>query len=262
MTVSLIISTYNWPDALRLCLGSVMHQCQLPDEIIIADDGSGEPTRRVVEEFGHLSRVPFHHVWHEDKGFRLAEIRNKAIVAAKGDYIMQIDGDLILHDHFVADHKAMAERGCFVSGTRGMVSEACTLKLLGKPFSPLRWYSGGVYHRLNVIHQPFCASVYHRLSKYRYVKGCNMAFWRDDLLKVNGYDQDFVGWGGEDNEMANRLRNSGIVQKRIKFRCVAFHLFHGHCRDESGLEANNTIYRQSMAQKRVRCQNGIDKHLE
>ena len=81
MTVSLIISTYNWPRALYLCLDSVMQQSVLPDEILIADDGSGMETRDVVRHFERISPVPVRHIWHEDRGFRVAAIRNKAIAA-------------------------------------------------------------------------------------------------------------------------------------------------------------------------------------
>ena len=104
MTVSLIISTYNWPRALYLCLDSVMQQTVMPSEIIIADDGSGIATRDVVRHFEAVSPVPVRHIWHEDDGFRLAEIRNKAIAASRGEYVIQIDGDLILQRHFIQDH--------------------------------------------------------------------------------------------------------------------------------------------------------------
>ena len=113
MTVSLIISTYNNPEYLYLTLKSVMNQRRLPDEILIADDGSGEATRTLVEEMAAESFVPLRHIWHEDEGFRLGAIRNKAIAEAKGEYIIQIDGDIVLHPPFVADHVKMAREGWF-----------------------------------------------------------------------------------------------------------------------------------------------------
>lgn len=116
MTVSLLVSTYNWPRALYLCLDSVMQQTVLPDEILIADDGSGMATRDVVRHFERISPVPMRHIWHEDRGFRVATIRNKAIAASTCDYIIQIDGDLILERHFVQDHILFAKPGCYVSG--------------------------------------------------------------------------------------------------------------------------------------------------
>ena len=99
MTISLIISTYNWPEALSRCLDSVMSQTVQPTEIIIADDGSTIETKHVIDDYSRRSVVPIVHVWHEDDGFRLSMIRNKAIVRAKGEYIIQIDGDVVLEKH-------------------------------------------------------------------------------------------------------------------------------------------------------------------
>ena len=126
MKVSLLISTYNRPDALELCLKSVLHQVYMPDEIIIADDGSKDETRDVIQKYADLSVVPLQHVWHEDNGFQLAMIRNKAIAVANGDYIIQIDGDLILHPYFVKDHKDFAKRNSFVRGSRIYLDERIT----------------------------------------------------------------------------------------------------------------------------------------
>ena len=137
MTVSLIISTYNWPRALYLCLDSVMQQTVMPSEILIADDGSGMSTRDVVKHFENISPVPVRHIWHEDNGFRLAAIRNKAIAASKGKYIIQIDGDLILQRNFIQDHMLFAREGCFVTGSRGIITELLTRKVLsGEITSP------------------------------------------------------------------------------------------------------------------------------
>ncbi|MDE6305135.1 MAG: glycosyltransferase, partial [Muribaculaceae bacterium] len=101
MKVSLIISTYNRPDALSVTLESVRNQSRLPDEVIIGDDGSGADTARVINRFKDGFPVPIIHVWQEDKGFRLAMIRNRSVAAASGDYIIQTDGDVLLHPHFI-----------------------------------------------------------------------------------------------------------------------------------------------------------------
>src|SRR5690349_16761621 len=113
-SVSLIISTYNWPDALELCLQSVQQQRLLPGEVIIADDGSSKETGQVIERFQKRLLVPLHHIWQTDEGFRLGMIRNKAMAAAKGEYLIQIDGDLVLHPDFVYDHVHAAKKGYFL----------------------------------------------------------------------------------------------------------------------------------------------------
>ena len=115
---SLIISTYNWPEALDLCLQSSLHQVIPPDEILIADDGSDERTAKLVAQYADTAPIPIIHVWHEDNGFRLGSIRNKAIARASGDYIIQIDGDVILPPRFIQDHLSVAHPRRFVSGSR------------------------------------------------------------------------------------------------------------------------------------------------
>ncbi len=260
MTLSLIISTYNWPRALYLCLDSVMQQSLMPTEILIADDGSGMSTRDVVEHFAAISPVPLHHIWHEDRGFRLAAIRNKAIAASCGEYIIQIDGDLILHRDFIRDHAAFARKGYFVTGSRGIITEMLTQKVLKGEIPTLNPLMRGVRNSNNVMRIPFLASLYRTFGPTRFVKGCNMAFWRDDLIRVNGYDETFTGWGREDTELAVRLNNSGIRQQCMKFRGVVFHLYHGK-QDRSTLSANEERYQQSIRQHRTRCEKGLDSYL-
>ena len=161
MTVSLIISTYNWPRALYLCLDSVMQQTVMPSEILIADDGSGMSTRDVVKHFENISPVPVRHIWHEDNGFRLAAIRNKAIAASKGKYIIQIDGDLILQRNFIQDHMLFAREGCFVTGSRGIITELLTRKVLSGEITSLSPLMKGIRSSNNVVRIPIMSILYH-----------------------------------------------------------------------------------------------------
>lgn len=260
MTVSLIISTYNWPRALYLCLDSVMQQTAMPTEILIADDGSGISTRDVVRHFEAVSPVPIRHIWHEDKGFRLAMIRNKAIAASRCEYIIQIDGDLILQRNFIQDHMIFAQRGCYVTGSRGIITEMLTRKVLSGEITSLTPLMRGVRNSNNVIRIPLMAFLYRTLGPTRFVKGCNMAFWRNDLIRVNGYDESFCGWGREDSELAIRLDNSGVRQRCMKFRGVVFHLHHGKC-ERNSLSANEERYQQTIREHRTRCETGLARHL-
>ena len=170
----------------------------MPSEIIIADDGSGIATRDVVRHFEAVSPVPVRHIWHEDRGFRVAAIRNKAIAASRCDYLIQIDGDLILQRNFIQDHIAFAKEGHYVAGSRGIITEALTRKVLSGEITSLSALSRGVRNSNNVVRIPLMAYLYRTLGPSRFVKGCNMAFWRSDLIRVNGYDEEFRGWGGED----------------------------------------------------------------
>lgn len=118
MKVSLIITTYNWPDALRLSLMSVVAQTRVPDEVIIADDGSGEETRQLICEMAKDFPCVLKHAWQEDRGFRAAESRNNALRQCEGDYVIMIDGDIVMHPHFVEDHVVMARNGYYTIGSR------------------------------------------------------------------------------------------------------------------------------------------------
>ena len=260
MTVSLIISTYNWPRALYLCLDSVMQQSVLPDEILVADDGSGMDTRDVVRHFEQISPVPVRHIWHEDRGFRVAAIRNKAIAASRSDYLIQIDGDLILQRNFIQDHLAFARRGCYVAGSRGMLTQRLTQQVLNGEITSLSPLTRGVYCSNNVMRIPIMSAFYRMLSPEYNPRSCNMALWREDALRVNGYDEAFEGWGFEDTEFGLRLKTSGVRQLRIKFRAVAFHLFHEKVTRERCLTIEH-YYLESIRDHRPRCKRGIDQYV-
>ena len=240
---SLIIATYNWPEALRLCLKSALNQSVLPNEIIIADDGSQQPTRDLINLFKQESPIPIIHVWQPDNGFRLAQIRNKAIIQSCNEYIIQIDGDIILHKDFIKDHIRFAKKGSFVSGSRVIIKENLSKQLLLSQTFNISIFTKGTDHKLNGIHIP-CLSFLQ--EKYRnddilYVRGCNMAFWRKDLLNVNGYNEEMTGWGREDNELATRLINSGIKKRILKFGGIIFHIHHS-TRSRSNVNELNDEY--------------------
>lgn len=118
----------------------------------------------------------------------------------------------------------------------------------------------GVRNSNNVIRIPLMAFLYRTLGPTRFVKGCNMAFWRNDLIRVNGYDESFCGWGREDSELAIRLDNSGVRQRCMKFRGVVFHLHHGKC-ERNSLSANEERYQQTIREHRTRCETGLARHL-
>ena len=264
MTTSLLISTYNWPGALQLCLHSIMRQSTLPDEVIICDDGSGKETTDVVKKFQESSPIPIEHVWQEDEGFRLSAVRNKGFAIAKGDFLIQIDGDLILHRHFVRDHKRFAREGYFTTGSRVLLSAETSARLLHEDsidaMSDVRRHN----NILNSLHFPFLHEFMARRYKSTgkntyYVKGCNMAFFKKDIIRVNGYNENFTGWGREDSEIAIRLINSGIKKRFLKFGGICYHIFHKEVSRE--MEAKNTQMMTEAIEKKVtRAENGLDKY--
>jgi glycosyltransferase involved in cell wall biosynthesis len=257
--VSLIISTYNRPDALEAVLCSVLGQSVMPDEVIIADDGSTIKTKEIVEQYRSKFSVSIQHCWQPDEGFRLSAIRNKAIALAKSEYIISIDGDIILHKFFIEDHKAHAREGFFIQGSRVLVNKGFILNQT----TAVYFFTSGIRNRINTLRNSFLSSLFFITLKHRYkcIKGCNMAFWKSDLMHVNGYNEDFVGWGSEDKELAARLYNSGILGKRLKFSAIAYHLHHNSNIDQELLDKNNKLLQFTIAEKLLVCQNGIDRYL-
>lgn len=261
MRVSLLIATYNWPRALSLVLDAVQVQHELPHEVLIADDGSGPETRDVIAQHAANFPVPVHHVWHEDRGFRAAAIRNRAIARATGDYVLQIDGDIVLHPGAVAAHRQRARPGTFVQGSRALLSQQRTARLLDSGLTPLGPFSSGVSHRINAWYAPALAplSLGSRDTVSR-IRGCHIAFWRDDLLRVNGYDESYEGWGREDSDLTMRLGHAGVMRRNLKFSAVAFHLWHAQ-NSRNALDRNTERLAAAKAERRVRARIGLDQYL-
>ena len=261
MRASLIVTTYNRPDALHLVLQSVLQQTVPPVEIIVADDGSGADTAETVGRFAKTSPIPVKHVWQEDQGFRAAQSRNRALAAAQGPYIVLIDGDMVLHPEFIADHLAVAREGRWVQGSRVLLTEAATAALLSSPlpvpFKP-PFYSQGIMKKHAAIR---CRSLMLLAalpagSSMKSIKSCNMGFFLKDAAAVNGFDNRFVGWGREDSEFAARLYHSGLGRTNLKFGGLAYHLWHRE-EERASLPKNDLLLRQTLDSRTVRCENGM-----
>lgn len=264
MTVTLIISTYNRPDALRLCVLSALNQTHLPDQIVIGDDGSTAETAEAVKELQASSTVPITYVWQPDEGFQLAKIRNRSVAASTGEYIIQVDGDIILGRRFVADHVALARPGVMLRGRRVCLTDPRSRRLCAEGRLPhLGLFSPGVEkRRLNAARLlPLARWLAPRYRKHRAgIMGCNMSFWRKDFDDVNGYDENFVGWGCEDSDLATRMEMNGVGKMDIKFAATAWHLHHGHPHMEN-LASNQARNRRERTAAEVLSPKGLDQYL-
>lgn len=261
---SLIISTYNWPEALQVCLLSVLQQSWLPAEVIIADDGSTSDTGELIDQLRSQFPIPLVHIWQPDAGFQLARIRNKAIAAARFEYLIQIDGDLILHPHFIRDHLQFSEPGNFITGSRCMLDSELSRKIIREKKASVSVFAKGVKNKLNGLRIPFLAK---RFTHYReediyYLRGCNMAFWKQDIVQINGYNEAFVGWGCEDNDIVVRLINIGLKKKTIKYSGIVFHIYHPENRRDD-LKTNEALLQETLAKKTTFIEQGMNqyKHL-
>ncbi len=264
-SVAILISTYNWPEALDLSVRSVWGQTVLPDEIIIADDGSAETTTLLVKRLASESPIPIKHVWQEDLGFRKTKICNKALAVSACDYVLEIDGDVVLEHHFVEDHLSVAKPGYCVCGSRVSLSAKQTADFFAQYLAsngPLKIKSGigGSLNSLRVVLlKHLLKRVYGRIIDH--VRGCNFAAWFSDLKRVNGYNEDFFGWGSEDNELVNRLYNIGVEKLCLKFGGVVYHLFHELNKRDFHNE-NRKLFQITKDEAKTWCDNGIDKYLD
>lgn len=222
MTVALVITSFNWPSALNLVLSSVANQTRIPDEVIIADDGSSVDTKLVIERWGWT--LPIIHVWLPNVGFRAARARNLALLRAASDYVVMIDGDCLLPHTFIYHHLRLASSNKLVAGNRFLISVDATAKILkvtggcGIPSSlfrslkfgrlPLGW--------LRDI-QPLAWQV---------VRTCNLALPREAAVLVAGFDESYIGWGREDSDFVIRLLESGLSIRSGRFAVCVGHLHH------------------------------------
>lgn len=265
MNASLIISTYNRPDALSVCLDSVRKLRTLPMEVIVGDDGSTRDTEQIVKEFQKDFPVPLIYIRQEDKGFRLAKIRNKCVAKAKGEYIIQIDGDVFLHPDFISDHLCEAREGTFLKGGRVQLGVALTEEICraGQSRRITIFTKGIEKKRPNAFHSTLLGD--YLAPRYRKnrdnVLGCNMSFFREDFIAVNGYDESFQGWGGEDLDLSFRFRNYGLGKRYLKFCGLAYHLWHKEANMDNS-ERNHSAARAHRDSKVTEAKVGVRQYID
>lgn len=233
--VSVIVSTYNQPRWLLKCLTGFAYQSLPGFELIIADDGSQDDTRRVVECFQPPSSMRLVHLWQADHGFRKCLILNKAIAAARSDYVVFTDGDCIPRRDFLATHLRLRSEGRFLSGgyvklPMGPSTAICGMDIEDGRHADLAWLRSKGFRpgrqALKLTNNSTLAHVLDLISPARASwNGHNASAWKHDLLAVNGFDER-MRYGGEDRELGERLENAGIRGKRIRFRAPVVHLDH------------------------------------
>jgi len=259
MKTSLVITTYNSPEALLLVLKSTQLQSHLPSEVIIADDGSNEDTKKAIDEFKKTSSLCLIHSWQEDKGFRAAQSRNKAIAKSTSDYIILIDGDMILHRDFIKDHIDHAEDGFFVQGSRVLLTQSKTKKVLQQQKINFNFFNFGLKNRKNMINSKILSYLFSKKNNSLLgIKSCNMAFYKNDFININGFNNLFQGWGREDSEFVIRLMNNNIKRKTIRFNIIQFHLWHNENTRKS-IEFNDFLLKNSIDNKSKWCDDGFKK---
>lgn len=268
--ISLIVTTYEWPQALLRVLECLERQRDDNFEVIVADDGSGPATAEAVRQFRQGSRMAIRHSWQPHEGFRAAESRNRAVLASRGDYLIFLDGDCLARADFLAAHRELAEPGWFVAGNRALLSERFTRELLPSAAAVADWSArplggwlgarlrGDVNRLAPMLRLPARWQRKNKPREWRGAKTCNLAVWREDFLAVDGFDESYVGWGHEDADLAVRLIRSGIQRKEGRFAASVLHLWHAAA-PRQGLSDNEQRLADVLAAERTRAVVGIGR---
>lgn len=267
--ISVIISTYNSVDWLKKVLWSYETQTFKNFEVIIADDGSAQETQDFIESYQKSSSYTVKHIWHPDDGFQKTVILNKAITASEADYLLFTDGDCIARQDFLQVHMNYREQGYFLSGGYFKLPMSIS-KLVSKSdvvtqncFN-INWLkSHGLKNsikNLKLTATPSVASILNRFTPtVASWNGHNASGWKADIIKANGFDER-MQYGGEDRELGERLFNSGIKSKQLRYSAVCVHLDHarGYVKPEM-LEKNKAIRSTTKSEKLQRTLFGIEK---
>ncbi len=263
--ISVIVTTWNREDALDAVLRSLAVQTDRDFEVIVADDGSRDATAQLIADWVPRFGRPLKHVWQEHRGFRAAEIRNRAILASDGAYCIFLDGDCIARPGFIATHRKLSERGWFVTGNRIMLSEALTQTVLRDNLDPERWTyrewarergRGGINRTVPLMSLPLGPLRKLRFRAWRGARSCNLAIWRSDLDRVDGFDCAYQGWGREDSDLLVRLLHADVRRKDGVFATGVLHLWHPTA-DRSWLGENDQKLEDVMSDGRIRAQRGL-----
>jgi len=261
MNCSLIICTYNWHEALALVLSSIASQSILPDEVIVADDGSDESTAKVIMKYTEIMPIPIVHSWQEDIECRIPRSRNRAIAKAKFEYIIMIDGDTVLHKDFVKDHKRVAKKEFYTQGSRVLLQSEFTKNIFKEDiFKAPYFFSSDAKNKLNMLRIPIISKIvsYFKSQNINRIRGCNFSIFKDDIIKVNGFDEEITFWGREDSEFVQRLFNIGINKQQLKFSGIQYHLHH---KERAHKLENDAILSNTIKNNILRCNIGIDRYL-
>ncbi len=269
MRISIIISTYNRPDALMCVLGSLNQQDCMLFEVVVADDGSTEDTKLAIDQFREKAKYTIHHVWQKDEGFRLAQIRNKAVAKSSEEYLIFLDGDCVVFPDYISKHIELAELGYFVRGSRIMLSEDYTNEFIAKEIQTSDITLGKLFQlklgkKINRI-LPLARlklGTIRKLKKTAWygAKGCNIAIWRSDYYAVDGFDERYVGWGREDSDIVIRLIRNNVYRKEGIYAVSVLHLWHKES-DRASLTKNDDKIAALQNSNETRAKLGLSQYL-
>jgi len=269
-TLSVVVTTYQWPAAIRAVLAGLSRQTDRDFETVVADDGSAPETAAVLREQAPSLAGGLIHVWHPDRGFRAGPIRNRGVAAARGEYLVFLDGDSLPRPGFVATHRGAARRGWAIRGRRALLSEGLSRRVLSGEVDPasanfgalLGWRRSGDLNRIMpFVPAPPIPPIRRLLGlglHWKHARTVNLAAWRDDLVRVNGFDERFTGWGFEDSDLAIRLGHAGVRLAALPGAGTVLHLHHREA-DRSFSGENRDRLRAIERSTAIRAELGLDR---
>ncbi len=274
MKLSVIVPTYNRPQALKLCLLSLASQSIIPNEVLIADDGSTMETRDTVLDMQKKLKhaFPIQHVWHEDIGFRKPKILNETVRRSTGDYLVFIDGDCMAHRHFIRSHVEYSSPDAILSGKRVEIGKELTGDLLSggtimNSFN-LRLLWDAVMKRSRKVEEaimlrnPYLRHITHRdRITDDGVWGCNFSLYKSLFIAINGCDEDFLDGSIEDNDLGIRVLNQGKQIRSVRGLAIIFHLWHksSWSFENDKYQHNLSILKRRIDNHEMVCKNGMQK---
>ncbi len=258
--LSLILNCYEQPEYLARVLQSVSGQTSLPEEVLLADDGSGEATREVFAQWADSQRLRAEHFWQPHEGFRRARILNQVVARTRCEYLIFLDADTLPHPDFLADHRRLQRPGGFIQGHRALVQEQAARWFGLRAWRQDRWralWQGQLKGCQHAFRWP--RPWVRRRTDLRGIRGCNLAIWREDLVRVNGFNEAFVGWGREDSELAVRLMNAGVRRYDVRGWAACAHLWHPAA-SRAGLTTNDALLEAAQESGAQVCEKGVNQY--
>ncbi|MDX1394515.1 MAG: glycosyltransferase [Gemmatimonadota bacterium] len=259
MKIAVIVSTYEQPDWLEKALWGYSHQTHRDFELIVADDGSGEETRRRIERLRDATGLAIEHVWHEDRGYRRQRILNRAILESRADYLVLTDGDCIPREDFVAVHADRARPGHYMSGgycklpmelSRAITPEDIRAQRCFDPAWLAERGLRSLSSRIKLAARGRGALLDRLTTTPPTWNNCNSSGWKSDILAVNGFDER-IRYGGADRELGARLRRNGVRPIQARHRAVVIHLDHDRSYANEAERARSRALRQAHDRDRT-----------
>ena len=274
MKISVIIPVYNRLEHLRASVLCLLRQRTMPDELIISDDGSSQNVLDFINDLIPKAKFKIIHIYQEDKGFRKTRALNNAVKNSNGDLLIFCDQDLIFGEDYIERMKNLVTKRNFVMGVAGLTTENEKKLILQK------LEKNSYLESIREVSEECFFEIKKRIKKERIrillktlklkkrglkLVGMSYGIFKDNYLKINGYDEKYQNWGNEDDDFGNRLTVLGLNGQLLNSEIPLLHLWHysdptkrHDGNDEYYYDAKKNIFKKKI----YKCKYGLDNFLE